>query len=318
MEKLNPGDRIYVPDYKDNTLWFNEDRTSTNVVVGPQLRPNAVTSMVSPRTIKNMVIKRDATRAIEQVLGRAIPANLHPIAAALLTQIGGALDSPDLTCAAMTRALSDVDVVDPVFAEAFFNKLDVHRTGRVPITTVMSIADICINSDIYKGIVRRHCFDLLQRNGFIHCADLESYRVVSGKDNAFRNIGATADMVRVLGDVIIAARRAEEEEYINEVLLKKSKKKKKKAPPLKPNQKSHIPPNLARISHIDYDMFSRYFDTNKELATAFLPRWLNFMMTDARLNRACVMRAISLLEDAAEERQQQQDAEDASGAIETK
>jgi len=237
---------------------------------------------------------------VAEVLGGSIPLNLQVIVHTFLAQLPR-LQSTNYTCAAFTDALAALDVPDVVFAQELFQKLDTSKHGWVPLTTIATVFDICINSQMYKTKVRTHCFDLFKQNGFIHLANLDNVKSIAGKDNRFRASGATPDMVRVLGDVFKEARRLEEDTYINEVLLKKGKKKKKKkAPPLKPYQKSHIPVTMARVSHIDAEEFSKFFETNKELAAAFFPRWLRFMAADPSLNHACVMRALDLAEHAEE------------------
>ena len=309
---LDPDRRVPVPDYRTNTKWFNDGQAQKHVVVGPQLRPNAATSLHSPRLVKNTGCKKEALEMIAEVLGGSIPLNLQVIAHTLLLQLPR-IQSTDYTCAAFTDALAALDMPDVVFAQELFQKLDTSKHGRVPLTTIMTVFDICVNSEMYKAKVRTHCFDLFKQNGFIHLANLDDLKHIAGKDHRFRASGATPDMVRVLGDVFKEARRVEEETYISEVLLKKGKKKKKKkAPPLKPYQKSHIPVAMARVSHLDAGDFGNFFETNKELAPAFFPRWIRYMASDPSLNHACVMRALDLAEHAESARQQPADADTSS------
>jgi hypothetical protein len=309
---------VVVPAYTSYHRWFNDEQSKKHTVIGRPLLLGATSSLHTPRMRKNIATKADALQAIKDVLGHDIPQNMHVIVHTFLTYVPR-LRSIDFTPAAFTDALRDLDVVrdsrkpsddetEPqedrhqavrdesiIFADQLFQKFDVHKVGKVPLTTIVRIFDECINSDLFRQRVRRHCFELFNQQGYIHSTHLESMRVVLGKNSEFRASGATSDMVRVLGDVFLDARRQEEEDYINNVLLKKAKKK-KKAPPLKQNQKSHVPVTFARIAHLDYDQFNRYFETNRELAAAFCPRWIRFMTEDPTLNHMVSVRSVDLAE----------------------
>lgn len=93
----------------------------------------------------------------------------------------------------------------------------------------------------------------------------------------------TPEMVKVLNDVFVEIGKEEEEQFI--LSLSKGKGK-KKAPPLKSNQRSVIPIGKARITHMDFSTFDRFFGASKTMSVAFARCWLPLVEadTDVRLH----------------------------------
>ncbi|CUG69434.1 Hypothetical protein, putative [Bodo saltans] len=90
----------------------------------------------------------------------------------------------------------------------------------------------------------------------------------------------TSDMVKVLNDIFVEIGKEEEDAYIASLSKGKKSSKKKKAPPLKSNQKSVIPVNRARITHMDFAVFDRYFNESKTMSVAFARCWLPLVESD--------------------------------------
>jgi hypothetical protein len=90
----------------------------------------------------------------------------------------------------------------------------------------------------------------------------------------------TSDMVKVLNDIFVEIGLEEEDAYITSLSKVKKSSKKKKAPPLKSNQKSVIPVNRARITHMDFAVFDRYFGESKTMSVAFARCWLPLVESD--------------------------------------
>ena len=215
------------------------------------------------------------------------PPNLSPFIAALATDMD---ENGELNAVQFTRAFQELDVSDITVVDSFFTLVDIRGRGVVPVKDVVAAIDIAINRAPERFQVRRASFEPfnLEGRGYIHKQKLDEYKFFKDQLEHEHDPVITPHMVKTLSDLFIDIGVQEEENFL--ATLSKGKKKPKKAPPLKPTQKSIIPINMMRQSHMDFGLFSQYFETSKEVAAAFARCWLPLIETNAALRLSVLQR----------------------------
>lgn len=225
-------------------------------------------------------------------LQRPIPPNLRLIAQVLANHLVFPLPPGSgpgyLTGATLASAMAELDVTDIIVCDGLFTLLDLQNDNKLPLHRVLGVVDLLVNGPSAKRRIRMACFEMFEINSYITKGHLTTLRCLHATEfEALKARGITAAMIRALTSVVDDIMRCEEEEFIA-AMLKAKKGGKKKVPPLKPNQRSHIPVTRRRREHISYDTFDRYFDNSPELAMVFLPRVVGVLLSEGALQHLCM------------------------------
>lgn len=276
-----PAPMIAIPPL--TSRWFPEAPAAP--ILGKSLAPNLPSSLSSPRSQFRVQRRREHLAQIRITLDNDVPTNLLPFIAALSADMD---DNGELNAVQFTRAFQELDVSDIAIVDSFFTTIDVRCRGVVAVKDVIAAIDVAINRASERIQVRRASFEPfnLDGRGYIHKQKLEEYKFFKDPVEHGKESVITPHMVKALSDVFITIGLEEEENFLS--TLGKGKKKPKKAPPLKPTQKSIIPFNKMRQSHMDFNYFSHMFDTSKELAAAFAKCWLPLVFSNSEL-KLCVL-----------------------------
>ena len=283
LQGRRPPPMIAIPPL--TSRWFPEKPAAP--VLGRVLAPNVPTSLTSPRSIQRVQRRREHMAQIRITLDGQSPPNLSPFIAALATDMD---ENGELNAVQFTRAFQELDVSDITVVDSFFTLVDIRGRGVVPVKDVVAAIDIAINRAPERFQVRRASFEPfnLEGRGYIHKQKLDEYKFFKDQLEHEHDPVITPHMVKTLSDLFIDIGVQEEENFL--ATLSKGKKKPKKAPPLKPTQKSIIPINMMRQSHMDFGLFSQYFETSKEVAAAFARCWLPLIETNAALRLSVLQR----------------------------
>jgi hypothetical protein len=278
-----PPPMIAIPPL--TTRWFPEQPAAPTL--GKVLAPNLPQSLSSPRSQLRVQRRREHLAQIRITLDNQVSPNLTPFIAALTADMD---DNGELSAVQFTRAFQELDVSDISILDSFFTLVDLRGRGVVPVKDIIAAIDIAINKAPERIQVRRASFEPfnLDGRGYIHKSKLDEYKFFKDPVEHGKESVITPHMVKALSDVFINIGVEEEEKFL--ATLSKGKKKPKKAPPLKPTQKSIIPINMMRQSHMDFNYFSNFFDTSKELAAAFTKCWLPLTETNAALRLSVLQR----------------------------
>jgi Ca2+-binding EF-hand superfamily protein len=286
LKKKNPSPSIQLPP--PTTPWFPDPRAP---VLGKPLTPNIPTSLNSPRSQARIARRRDILASIQARFNGATPPNIQQFMTAAAAEMD---ERGYLTAVQLTKVFRDIGVGDVSVIDSFYKLLDARRRGFVPLLHLLVAVDTILNG-MEKQIARQACFEPfnLDQRGYIHKSHLDELK--AAKDPLERDATKTPQMVKVLNDVFRRLEVVEEERYL--ASLSKGKGKKKKPPPLRPNQKSIIPTNMMRLSHMNFKTFDQYFDVMLELSTAFSQCWLQALEKSPALK----MSVIRALEDLGNE-----------------
>ncbi|ORC86847.1 uncharacterized protein TM35_000251430 [Trypanosoma theileri] len=143
----------------------------------------------------------------------------------------------------------------------------------VRVREVLAAVDAIMNGPELRDVVRSICFNVLETDGYIHKATLQSMRLTRREACEDKDALVTPSIVKALGDAIEVMLQEEEQEYIRTQLKDKRRKNKGKAPTLLPHQKSVIPLHMMRRSHMNRKEFFRFFDELPLFAASFMHVW---------------------------------------------
>lgn len=265
------------------TPWYPE-KPSAPPVLGASLALNLPTSLSSPRCDNRTAARRDVASSALSFFGGKIPPNCAILFAAAQNEMD---DLGNLTAVHVTRVFQEVcGVVDITFVDNFYQLLDTKRKNCVPLLDFVAALDTIFNGPEAVEVAKR-CFHVFEERNYIHKKTLDELRSI--KDPIEREEIRTPEMIKVLGDLFLDIAIAEEEKYVSS-LSKGKGAKKKKAPPLKQNQKSVIPLNMMRVSHMNFDTFFAYFTNNKVVAPVFARCWLPLVEESTALRLQIVQR----------------------------
>ncbi|KPA79155.1 hypothetical protein ABB37_05660 [Leptomonas pyrrhocoris] len=154
----------------------------------------------------------------------------------------------------------------------------------VLVLELLDALDALLNSAETKQIVRWECFMVLaaEGHGYIHKSQLVFLRRHAYRDGSVSEASAavTASMVRALEDAFSVVAAEEEAAF-----LKANRKGRKGAAArasVGAHQKSAIPLHLMRKSHMDFELFCRFFDALPQMSAAFAHVWLPLLISGAR------------------------------------
>ncbi|CAD2219877.1 hypothetical protein ADEAN_000739000 [Angomonas deanei] len=155
------------------------------------------------------------------------------------------------------------------------NNHNVSYAPRILVRELLAGLDALLNAEDTAPVLRWECYHLFSAdgNGLLQKQQLENIRRFRRGE---ANLVYSASMIKSLSDAFEVLAKEEEEAYEKQNGGKK--KKKKKATTLPPNQTSIIPPNVRRVSHMDFKTFTRLFEVLPQLAASFARVWLPLLM----------------------------------------
>ncbi|KPI86038.1 hypothetical protein ABL78_4907 [Leptomonas seymouri] len=152
------------------------------------------------------------------------------------------------------------------------------------VLELLDALDALLNSAETKQIVRWECFSVLaaEGHGYIHKSQLKYQRRHACRDGSASEESAAvmASMVRSLEDAFNIVAAEEEAAYLK--ATRKGRKGRAAAVSLNSNQKSAIPLHLMRKSHMNFQLFCRFFDELPQMPAAFAHVWLPLLMSGTR------------------------------------
>ncbi|KAG8343752.1 hypothetical protein ERJ75_001321100 [Trypanosoma vivax] len=152
--------------------------------------------------------------------------------------------------------------------------VEIASLSPLRVRDLLAVFDALINGPELRDVIRGLCFSVLEIDGFIHKATLKQLRHSRRENCEGRDAVVTPSVVKAMGDAFNVLLAEEEQKFIRAQMKGKRGRKSNKAATLLPHQKSSIPLNMMRCSHISMQEFTRLFDEMPLLAAAFSHVWL--------------------------------------------
>lgn len=162
------------------------------------------------------------------------------------------------------------------------------------VREVLAALDALLNSSETRQVLRWACFQVLavEGNGYIHRSQLAALRRQPYRDNsAAADVAVvSASMVKSLDDAF-AVIAAEEEAAFSKAGRKGKRKAGAKGGVLPPHMKSQIPLHMMRVSHMNFEVFCRFFDELPQIASSFSRLWLPLLLQSSARGSSVVVRS---------------------------
>ncbi|AAZ13124.1 hypothetical protein, conserved [Trypanosoma brucei brucei TREU927] len=148
------------------------------------------------------------------------------------------------------------------------------KSPEAHVRELLAGFDALVNGAELKDVIRKLCFSVLETDDYIHKSALTQLRRDGRESCEEPESVLSPSIVKALRDSLDVLHQEEEQAYIRSQLKGRKNRKSVKAASLLPHQKTVIPLNMMRRSHISYEEFCRFFDTMPFLVAAFAHMWL--------------------------------------------